>query len=65
MLAFDDTHIENIFTLPRLKSFLQSLRIAFGSTSRRKSWIYTWSACVKQAGLSKTCAACDWNFIKN
>ena len=23
MLAFDDTHIENIFTLPRLKSFLQ------------------------------------------
>ena len=23
MLAFDDTHIENVFTLPRLKSFLQ------------------------------------------
>lgn len=23
MLAFDDTHIETVFTLPRLKSFLQ------------------------------------------
>lgn len=65
MLVLDDNHIENIFTLPRLKSFLVKARYDIGFDVAPQELEMHLQRVEKWAISSKTTAACGWSFIKS
>ena len=65
MLAFDDTHIENVFTLARLKSFLMKSPYGIRFDIAPQELDIHMERVRKAGGIIETCAGCGWSFIKS
>ena len=65
MLAFDDTHIENIFTLPRLKSFLMKAPYGIRFDIAPQKVGDTYGARPQSGRDYRKPVACGWSYIKN